>query len=92
MLSFSFVGSGVFWSWNVMVSFRTGMDIRSVCNTQIYRKAMRLSSRSRAGLSQGAILTLMSTDAEKLPLTMVTIHNVWATPVLIALGLFYLHR
>jgi len=89
---FTFATSGIFFSWNVMVSFRTGMDMRSVCNSQIYRKAMRLSTASRGGLTQGSIMTLMSTDAEKLPLTMITIHNTWATPMIVFLGLYYLYQ
>jgi len=88
---FSFAGSGIFFSWNVMVSFRTGMDIRSVCNSQIYRKAMRLSTKARSKMTQGAIMTLMSTDAEKLPLTMITIHNTWASPLIIFFGLYFLY-
>lgn len=88
----TFVGQGLVWAHSCMISFTMGMDIRTVCNSQVYRKAMALSPSSRASTNTGELVTFLSSDSEKLPQTMVTIHQVWMAPITIILGMIMLHN
>lgn len=86
----TFVGQGLVWCHSAMISFGMGMDVRTVCNSQVYRKAMKLSPSSRNETSTGELVTFMSTDSERLPQTFITIHNIWMAPTIITLGMFLL--
>jgi len=63
----TFVGQGVVWAHSAMISFAMGMDVRTVCNSQVYRKAMVLSPSARNQVTTGELVTFMSTDCERLP-------------------------
>ena len=76
LVSSTFIGQGLIWAHSAMISFAMGMDIRTVCNSQVYRKAMALSPSSRAKVTTGELVTYMSSDCEKLPQTLITIHQV----------------
>jgi ATP-binding cassette subfamily C (CFTR/MRP) protein 1/ATP-binding cassette subfamily C (CFTR/MRP) protein 3 len=87
----TFLGQGLVWAHSAMISFAMGMDVRTVCNSQVYRKAMVLSPSARNQTSTGELVTFMSTDCERLPQTFVTIHNFWSAPIIIILGIIYLY-
>ncbi|GMI11824.1 hypothetical protein TrVE_jg6531 [Triparma verrucosa] len=92
LVSSTFIGQGLIWAHSAMIAFAMGMDIRTVCNSQVYRKAMALSPSSRAKVTTGELVTYMSTDCEKLPQTLITIHQIWTAPCIIILGVTYLYH
>ena len=85
-------GQGLVWAHACMICYTMGMDVRTVCNSQVYRKAMLLSPTSRAKTTAGELVTFMSTDSEKLPQTMITIHNIWTAPCVIVGGIVLLYQ
>jgi len=64
-----------------------GMDTRTVLNASIYRKSLRLSNSARQNTSTGEVVTLMSNDAEKLPQSVISLHNLWLTPIFLIVAI-----
>lgn len=54
------------------------LQLRSALTAIIYRKALRLSNRSRSQKTNGEIVNLMSIDAQKLSDMMLYIHAGWS--------------
>ena len=69
---------------------KTGMGIRAGLVTTIYRHALRMSNAARQERSVGAITNHMTSDAERIQLQCVTLHNLWSSPLRIILGMYLL--
>eukprot|EP00466_Bigelowiella_natans_P000729 jgi/Bigna1/74417/fgenesh1_pg.29_\ len=72
--------------------FRFGMRIRAAMVIAVYQKALRLSQFGRDRYSMGEIVTLMSTDAQRLQDVMPYFHVIWSGPYTIALCLYFLYQ
>lgn len=68
---------------SILYLYMGGMDMRSLCNVLIYRKALRLSQKARSQTTTGQIVTLMSADCERLPMAVLTLHSIWMAPMFI---------
>ena len=66
---------------------KVGEQARSAMTAAVYSKALRLSNSARQGRSVGEISNLISADAEKAEALSQTLHNLWSSPVRIAIGL-----
>ena len=51
---------------NQLLSYQSGIAIRTAVTCAIYEKALRLSPRGREGLTSGEITNLVATDTQKL--------------------------
>eukprot|EP00276_Gloeochaete_wittrockiana_P023417 CAMPEP_0184365042 /NCGR_PEP_ID=MMETSP1089-20130417/147054_1 /TAXON_ID=38269 ORGANISM="Gloeochaete wittrockiana, Strain SAG46.84" /NCGR_SAMPLE_ID=MMETSP1089 /ASSEMBLY_ACC=CAM_ASM_000445 /LENGTH=316 /DNA_ID=CAMNT_0026706129 /DNA_START=84 /DNA_END=1030 /DNA_ORIENTATION=+ len=70
--------------------YSVGMHIRSGLVSEIYKKSLVLTSAARQDSSTGQIVTLMSSDAQRLMDLTTFMHIVWSGPFQIALAIFYL--
>ncbi|PVG03951.1 hypothetical protein CPB86DRAFT_748462 [Serendipita vermifera] len=68
-------------------SMTVGLMIRSTIIGQIFRKALRLSGKSRVEHSPGKITTMLSTDTTRLDFALGFCHSVWVSPLMIILAL-----
>jgi len=71
--------------------FRIGMNIRTALIDSIYKKALVLSAKSRNAQGVGQMVTLMSTDAQRLMDLATYFTQIWSSPlqIAIAIGLLY---
>mmetsp|Transcript_1230 Transcript_1230/g.2539 ORF Transcript_1230/g.2539 Transcript_1230/m.2539 type:complete len:1366 (-) Transcript_1230:148-4245(-) len=82
-----FLGSVICSSHAILQLFMIGMDIRSLCNALVYRKSLRLSHTARSKTGTGQIVTLMSSDCERIPMSLLGIHQLWLAPVFIIISM-----
>ncbi|KAF9430894.1 hypothetical protein BGZ76_000670 [Entomortierella beljakovae] len=68
----------------------TGVGIRAVLITTIYRKGLVLSSKAKQDFSTGKITNLMSTDTARLDLLAGYFHILWTAPLMILIILILL--
>ncbi|KAF9906392.1 hypothetical protein EC991_000722 [Linnemannia zychae] len=66
-------------------STSTGVGIRTVLITTIYRKGLLLSSKAKQDFSTGKVTNLMSTDTTRLDFVAGYFHVIWTAPLMIAL-------
>ncbi|KAI0689828.1 ATP-dependent bile acid permease [Cytidiella melzeri] len=71
----------------IIITMTTGLSVRTGVIGAIFRKALRLSGRSRLNHSVGQIVTMISTDATRLDRSTAFSHNLWAAPVQISIGI-----
>ena len=69
---------------------RTGLYIRSVLISSIFRVALMLSAKGRHGRSAGKMVNLMSSDSEGLQSAVQGLWNAWSAPVRIIVSLVLL--
>ncbi|PPQ81309.1 hypothetical protein CVT26_015196, partial [Gymnopilus dilepis] len=70
-----------------LASMTTGLYVRTSVIGTVFRKALRLSGKSRAEYSVGHITTLISTDATRLDSVFFLGHYIWAAPIQLAIGI-----
>ncbi|KAG0299227.1 hypothetical protein BGZ98_010242 [Dissophora globulifera] len=83
---FSTIALHQFWQR----STGTGVGVRTVLITTIYRKGLVLSSKAKQDFSTGKITNLMSTDTARLDLITGYWHILWTAPLMILLILILL--
>ncbi|KAI0085949.1 multidrug resistance-associated ABC transporter [Irpex rosettiformis] len=71
----------------ILITMTTGLSVRTGVIGAIFRKALRLSGRSRLDHSVGQIVTMISTDATRLDRSTAFSHNLWAAPLQITIGI-----
>jgi len=71
--------------------YRVGLRVRTIVITQIYQKALVLSS-SNYQHRRGEITNLMSVDSQRLQETTTYLHSIWFSLVQIILAMFFLWR
>ncbi|KAF9352484.1 hypothetical protein BGX26_009716 [Mortierella sp. AD094] len=71
-------------------STSTGVGIRTILITTIYRKGLVLSSKAKQDFSTGKITNLMSTDTARLDLLAGYFHILWSAPLMVTLILILL--
>jgi len=71
--------------------FRFGMRIRAAMIVAVYQKALRLSQFGKDQYSMGEVVTLMSTDAQRLQDVMPYFHIIWSGPYQIIICLILLY-
>ena len=69
---------------------KTGMRFRSALIGAVYEKALRLSSRAKQSSTTGAMVNLMSVDAQRFMDLVSYLHMLWSAPLQVALSLFFL--
>jgi len=67
------------------------LKMRNKLMTAVFKKTLRLSSGAMEKESSGRIVTLLSNDCQKLQDFFPQIHDVWASPVLVAASLWLLY-
>jgi len=72
--------------------FRLGVRVRTSLVTAIYSKAMLLSSAAKQQSTTGQITNLMSLDAQRLMDFASFAHNLWASPLTVAISLVFLYN
>mmetsp|Transcript_56100 Transcript_56100/g.142831 ORF Transcript_56100/g.142831 Transcript_56100/m.142831 type:complete len:1410 (+) Transcript_56100:124-4353(+) len=87
MLCAQVLGNQVFACHGIMKLYVIGMDSRSLVNSLVYRKAMRLSHKARSQTTTGQVMSLMSADSERLPMAMLGLNSLWIGPVTVTFGL-----
>ncbi|XP_074647217.1 multidrug resistance-associated protein 1-like isoform X2 [Tubulanus polymorphus] len=70
--------------------FVVGMRARTAVTAAVYRKALRLSSGARKGVTVGEIVNLMAVDAQNLQEAMPYLHFIWSAPMIIAVAMILL--
>ncbi|KAF8962130.1 multidrug resistance-associated ABC transporter [Flammula alnicola] len=68
-------------------SMITGLSIRTGIIGSVFRKSLRLSGRARVNHSTGQITTMISTDATRLDRFSQFGHNLWVSPIQLAIGI-----
>ncbi|CAF1179879.1 unnamed protein product, partial [Adineta ricciae] len=83
--------SNVFYNQYFYRISTCGLQMRIAYSGLIYRKILRLSSRSMNGLSSGQITNLVSNDASQIELLFQFVHYTWAAPLemIFVLGFFW---
>ncbi|KAJ3982865.1 multidrug resistance-associated ABC transporter [Lentinula detonsa] len=71
----------------MQISMANGLAIRTGIIGNIFRKSLRLSGRARNQHSVGQITTMISTDATRLDTFSANVHNLWVSPIQIAIGI-----
>ncbi|PPR03716.1 hypothetical protein CVT24_007391 [Panaeolus cyanescens] len=71
----------------MQVSMTTGLTIRTAIIGSIFRKSLRISGRARVNHSVGQITTMISTDATRLDRFSAFAHNLWVSPIQLAIGI-----
>ncbi|KAJ3915478.1 multidrug resistance-associated ABC transporter [Lentinula edodes] len=71
----------------MQISMANGLAIRTGIIGNIFRKSLRLSGRARNQHSVGQITTMISTDATRLDTFSANVHNIWVSPIQIAIGI-----
>jgi len=66
------------------------LTLRNKLMTAVFQKTLRLSSGAMEKESSGRIVTLLSNDCQKLQDFFPQIHDIWASPVLVAASLWLL--
>jgi len=79
--------NGILSSHMFIQLYTVGMDIRTVLNATVYRKSLNLSNTARQTVSTGEVVTYMSNDAEKLPQSALSFHNLWVTPIFLVVAI-----
>ena len=69
----------------------TGLHVRSVLISSIFKTAMSLSAKGRHGRSAGKMVNLMSSDSEGLQQATQGLWNAWSAPVRIVVALVLLY-
>ncbi|KAF9472565.1 multidrug resistance-associated ABC transporter [Pholiota conissans] len=70
-----------------IVSFTTGLSVRTGIIGSVFRKSLRTSGKARAEHSTGQITTMISTDASRLDRFSAYAHNLWVSPIQLAIGI-----
>ena len=68
----------------------TGLQLRSATITSVFDKALRLSNSARQGTTVGAIVNLMTVDAQRFNDLMMYIHMIWSAPLQISIAIYFL--
>ncbi|KAF9042985.1 multidrug resistance-associated ABC transporter [Panaeolus papilionaceus] len=71
----------------MQVSMTTGLTVRTAIIGSIFRKSLRISGRARVNHSVGQITTMISTDATRLDRFSAFAHNLWVSPIQLAIGI-----
>ncbi|PPQ74022.1 hypothetical protein CVT26_006961 [Gymnopilus dilepis] len=71
----------------MQTALTTGLSVRTSIIGTIFRKALRLSGRARVDHSVGQITTMISTDATRLDRFASFAHNLWVSPIQLAIGI-----
>ncbi|XP_078163870.1 putative ABC transporter C family member 15 [Carex rostrata] len=69
-----------------------GMRVRGALISHIYRKGLRLSSRSKQDHTSGEIINYMSVDIQRITDVVWFANIVWMLPVQVSLAIFVLHQ
>ncbi|CAK6982138.1 multidrug resistance-associated protein 1-like isoform X1 [Scomber scombrus] len=72
--------------------FTVGMRLKTAVMGLIYRKCLVMSSGARQQCTVGEIISLVSTDSQKLMDLVVYVNSVWIAPLEIALCFFFLWK
>lgn len=70
-----------------LMSMEVGMLVRTSVIGAIYRKSLRLSARARLDHNVGKITTMISADATRLERNTYNAHQLWVSPIQIAICL-----
>ncbi|XP_023539249.1 putative ABC transporter C family member 15 isoform X2 [Cucurbita pepo subsp. pepo] len=70
---------------------RLGIHLRGALASHIYKKGIRLSSRSRQSHTSGEIINYMSVDIERITDFAWYLNMIWMLPVQISLAIYILH-
>lgn len=73
------------------ICYMTGMRLRGALVTQIYRKALRLSSAARQVSTTGEVVNLMAVDAQRIMDLFTYLHILWSGPFQICMALYLLY-
>ncbi|KAH9476201.1 ABC-type transporter cicA [Psilocybe cubensis] len=65
----------------------TGLSVRTGIIGSVFRKSLRLSGKARVNHSVGQITTMISTDATRLDRFSAFCHNLWVSPIQLAIGI-----
>ncbi|XP_023237651.1 multidrug resistance-associated protein 1-like isoform X3 [Centruroides sculpturatus] len=70
--------------------FVTGLRVRTVLISAIYRKSLQLSSSARSESTVGEIVNLMSVDSQRFMDLMTYLNLLWSAPLQIILAVYFL--
>eukprot|EP00658_Telonema_sp_P-2_P038685 TRINITY_DN27705_c0_g1_i1.p1 TRINITY_DN27705_c0_g1~~TRINITY_DN27705_c0_g1_i1.p1 ORF type:complete len:1461 (-),score=356.90 TRINITY_DN27705_c0_g1_i1:130-4512(-) len=75
-----------------LAGFRLGLRTRGAVNQTVYSKGLRLSNAARKIHTEGAVLSYMQIDAQKLCDSIPYLHMVWSAPLQFAFCMLLLYR
>ncbi|ELT91662.1 hypothetical protein CAPTEDRAFT_90759 [Capitella teleta] len=78
--------------WWVYYGYLVGQRVRSVINSLVYKKAIRLSSIARRSTSVGEVVNLMSIDAQKLQDCPQFMSILWSFPIIVFFSTYFLYQ
>lgn len=70
----------------MQTSMAVGLSVRTGIIGSVFRKSLRLSGRGRVNHSVGQITTMISTDSARLDRFSAFGHNLWVSPIQLAIG------
>eukprot|EP00656_Telonema_subtile_P007441 TRINITY_DN13499_c0_g1_i1.p1 TRINITY_DN13499_c0_g1~~TRINITY_DN13499_c0_g1_i1.p1 ORF type:complete len:1204 (+),score=301.64 TRINITY_DN13499_c0_g1_i1:298-3909(+) len=75
-----------------MAGFRLGLRTRCALNQAVYAKSLRLSNSARKDHPEGAVLSYMQIDSQKLCDSIPYLNMVWSAPLQFSLCMLLLYR
>lgn len=73
------------------ICYMTGLRLRGAIVTQVYRKALRLSSSARQNATVGEMVNLLAVDAQRIMDLFSYLHILWSGPFQIIMSLYLLY-
>ncbi|CAI4232284.1 unnamed protein product [Auanema sp. JU1783] len=74
-------------NYQVYGMFRLTINFNTILTSEVLRKTLRLSPKSRTGLTSGEILNLTAVDIEKITSCVQLLQNIWSIPFQITLAM-----
>lgn len=71
-------------------SYLGGLRAKSALTAIIYRKALKLSNKSRKNTTVGEIVNLISVDCQKIQDLYINLHWMWNAPFVVCLQYFFI--
>ncbi|XP_018322257.1 multidrug resistance-associated protein 4-like [Agrilus planipennis] len=76
---------------NLLLS-QIGMRVRVACSSLIYRKLLRLSTKSLNEAAAGKVVNLLSNDVNRFDLVVILLHFFWIMPIQVVLLTYLIWR
>jgi hypothetical protein len=80
----------LFNQMHLHLAFRSGLRVRATIITEVYRKAMEMSSADKASTSIGQITNLVANDSQKVYEILQLINLLWCAPAQVIVSAYFL--
>ncbi|CAD5217623.1 unnamed protein product [Bursaphelenchus okinawaensis] len=74
------------------IMFHTGMKIRSILSSVVYKKAINLSSKARKNRTVGSLVNIMAADVQRFQDVTTYVMMLWSAPYQMILAMYFLYQ